>query len=164
MVVGVLANVELGKVLPTVSISGDDGGYFRGVAWDSSMLKGKTTMLMYVDPDEKGKGEVFKPTIEKLEVDMDFDKFQIVVVLNLNASWKPNFVIKKLSESKLTDYPKRIYVFDNSSILVKKWGVKDNEYNTIVIDSDMKPIYSHSGAWSSKDMKKIDSLIRSSIR
>ena len=160
MTIGLSATVQLGHTLTNVTLEGKTGGYFTGGAWHSSMLKGKTTMLMYVDPDEKGKGEVFKPTIEKLEREIDFKKFQIVVILNLGATWKPNFLIKKLSESKLKDYPKRIYVFDKQSVLSQKWGLKDNAYNVVVIDGSMKPVYSHSGKWEKEDIKKIDTLIR----
>ena len=149
--------------LQEISIEGNDGGYYNGDSWNSSMLKGKTTMLMYVDPDEKNKGEVFKPIIEKFEKDLDFNKFQIVVVLNLNATWKPNALIKSLMKSKLTDYPKRIYILDNNSVLVKKWGLNDNEYNTLVINKDAEVIYSHSGNWDKEAMRKIDSIIRQEV-
>ncbi len=164
LVLGLHADITLGKTLPQLTLDKGNGGYFTGGAWRSAMLKGKTTMLMYVDPDEKDKGEVFKPTIEKLEREMNFKKFQIVVVLNLGATWKPDFVIKKLSQSKLKDYPKRIYVFDKKSVLSKKWGLKNDAYNVVVIDKSMKPVYSHSGKWNKKEIKKIDAVIRSNSK
>ena len=119
---------------------------------------------MYVDPDEKDKGEVFKSTIESFERDLDFNKFQIVVILNLKATWKPNFLIESLMKSKLIDYPKRIYVLDKDSVLVKKWGLKNNEYNTLLINEQVKAIYSHSGEWKNNDISKINSLIRAEIK
>jgi len=164
IVLGLNAGVNIGSTLPQLTLDHKNGGYFSGKAWNSSMLKGKTTMLMYVDPDEKDKGENFKHTIEKLEHEVDFKQFQIVVVLNLGATWKPNMLIRKLMKDKLTTYPKRIYVFDNNSLLVKKWGLKNDEYNVLIIDKKMKSIYSHSGKWKADDIKKIDSLIRSQIK
>lgn len=119
---------------------------------------------MYVDPDEKNKGEVFKPTIEAFERDLDFDKFQILVILNLNATWKPDFVIRSLMKSKLTDYPKRTYILDTNSVLVKEWGLTDNEYNTLVINDESKVIYSHSGRWKEGEIDKINVLIRSEVK
>jgi len=161
---GLYADVTIGQTLPQVTLDHKNGGYFSGKAWNSSMLKGKTTMLMYVDPDEKDKGESFKPAIEKLEREVNFKHFQIVVILNLGATWKPNVLIKKLMKDKLTTYPKRIYVFDNNSVLVKKWGLKNDAYNVLLIDRKMKPIYSHSGKWTKKEIKKIDAIIRSNSK
>jgi len=160
-ITGIHADIQLHRTLPHITLQSNSGGYFNGKAWDSSMLKGKTTMLMYVDPDEKSKGEAFKPTIEKLEKKMNFKKFQILVILNLKATWKPSALIKKLTKGKLSDYPKRIYVFDNDAVLVKKWGLKNDAYNTLVIDKQMKPIYSHTGTWKKSEMQKIYSVIRS---
>jgi predicted transcriptional regulator len=162
--IGISADVSIGKILPQVTLDHKNGGYFSGKAWNSSMLKDKTTMLMYVDPDEKDKGEVFKQTIERLEREVDFKKFQIVVVLNLGATWKPNMLIKKLMKDKLKTYPKRIYVFDNNSLLVKKWGVKNDAYNVLLINRKMELLYNHSGKWESGKIKKLDSLIRSQIK
>jgi len=159
------AQVDTSKGLKEVTLQGADGGYYNtNATWSSSMLKGKTTMLMYVDPDEKNKGEIFKPTIEAFERDLDFNKFQIVVILNLKATWKPNLLIESLMKSKLTDYPKRIYVLDKDSILVNKWGLKNDEYNTLVINKQEKVIYSHSGEWTNNDISKINSLIRAEVK
>lgn len=159
------AQVDMSKSLEEITLQGDDGGYYNtNAAWNSSMLKGKTTMLMYVDPDEKNKGEIFKPTIESFEKDLDFNKFQIVVILNLKATWKPNILIESLMKSKLTDYPKRIYVLDKDSILVKKWGLQNDEYNTLVINEKAKVIYSHSGEWKKDEISKINSLIRAEVK
>ena len=156
------ANVELNKPLPSVTLSGDSG-YYNGKEWSSNMLKGKTTMLMYVDPDEKYKGEEFKAYIEKMEKELDFNKFQILVVLNTGATWKPKFLIKKLMDNKLKKYPKRIYVFDNGSKLVKEWGLRDDEYNVVLIDKDLKPIYQHKGKWSKEDMENFYKLVKKQI-
>ncbi len=158
-----MANPTVGSKLPHIILDGSDGSYVQGGAWDSSMLDGKTTMLMYVDPDEKSKGEIFKPNIEAFERDLDFSKFQIVVILNLSATWKPNALIEKLLENKMTDYPKRIYVMDKNSVLVKKWNMVDDEYNTLVLDSQTKVLFSHSGKWNKNDMKNIDKIIRDNI-
>ena len=61
------AEVDMTKSLPQIQLSGDKGGYYSGKDWNSDMLKCNTSMLMYVDPDEKNRGEIFKPTIENFE-------------------------------------------------------------------------------------------------
>ena len=103
------ADIKLNKTLPAVTLSGDSG-YYSGKEWSSDMLKGKITMLMYVDPDEKSKGENFKPYIERMERELNFDRFQIVVVLNIGSTWKPKFIIKKLMGDKLKNI-RRGYMF-----------------------------------------------------
>jgi predicted transcriptional regulator len=163
-VASLFAEVDTQQALPAITLDGDNGSYYTGEAWDSSMLQGKTTMLMYVDPDEKSKGEIFKPTIEAFERELDFSKFQILVILNLEATWKPNALIRSMMKSKLTDYPKRTYILDTNSVLVKEWGLTDNEYNTLVVNGESKVIYSHSGEWKEGEMKQIDSLIRSEVK
>jgi len=157
------ATVDTEKPLPTIVLEGDNGGYYSSEAWNSEMLKGKTTLLMYVDPDEKSKGEVFKPTIEAFEKELDFDKFQIVVIINLGATWKPDALIKTMMKSKITDYPKRTYVLDVHSTLVKGWNLPDDEYNTLVISKDGSVVYQHAGTWDKSQMKKVDNTVRKLI-
>ena len=164
LVSSLVAEVSMTEPLSAISLEGSKGGYHDGKAWNSSMLEGKTTMLMYVDPDEKSKGEVYKPTIEALEKDLDFNTFQILVILNLKATWKPNAVIEMLLKKKSKKYPKRIYVLDKDSVLVKKWNLPDNEYNTLVVDKSSKVIYSHSGKWKEGEMSKIDTFIRLHVK
>jgi hypothetical protein len=158
------AEVDTTKPLSKMVIEGDNGGYYNGKAWDSEMLKGKTTMLMYVDPDEKGKGEPFKPTIEGFERDLDFDTFQILVIINLNATWKPDALIKKMMKSKVDTYNKRTYILDAKSVLVKGWGLPDDEYNTLIIDKEGKVIYQHAGDWDDQQMKEVDTLVRHNVQ
>ena len=163
LVSSLMAQVSMTDPLSPITLEGKQGGYYDGTTWNSSMLVGKTTMLMYVDPDEKGKGEVYKPTIEALEKDLDFNKFQILVILNLKATWKPNAVIEMLLKKKSKNYPKRLYVLDKDSILVKEWKLADNEYNTLVDNKDSKEIYSHYGKWQEGEMSEIYTLIRSAL-
>jgi hypothetical protein len=133
------AEVNMYQILPLISLADDNGGYYNGEAWDSSILQGKTTLLMYVD-------------------------FQILVIINLQATWKPIFMIRSFMKNKVTDFPKRTYVLDKNSVLVKKWGLTDNEYNTLVIDRESKVVYSHSGIWKKDEITQIDRLIRSQVK
>jgi predicted transcriptional regulator len=158
------AEVTMHQTLPLISLADDNGGYYNGGAWDSSILQGKTTLLMYVDPDENSKGESFKPSIEAFEQELDFHKFQILVIINLHATWKPIFMIRSFMKSKVTDFPKRTYVLDYNSILVKKWGLTDYEYNALVIDRESKVIYSHSGIWKKDEIFQINRIIRSQVK
>ena len=164
LLTSLFAEVDTTKPLPTLVLEGDTGSFYDGSSWSSDMLKGKTTMLMYVDPDEKSKGEAFKPTIEAFEKDLDFDKFQILVIINLNATWKPDAIIKMMMKSKVDTYPKRTYILDAKSVLVKGWNLPDDEYNTIIIDQNAKVLYQHAGDWDEAQMTKVDTLVRSEVK
>ena len=163
MSLSLFANPAINTTLSNAVLDKDDGGYVKGGAWNSSMLEGKTTLLMYVDPDEKSKGEVFKPTIEAFEKELNFSKFQILVILNLHATWKPNVIIEKLLKNKMEEYPQRIYVVDKESVLVKKWKMNDDEYNVHVLDPQAKVLFSHAGEWKKEDMIKADKLVRKTV-
>ena len=90
--------------------------------------------------------------------------FQILVILNLKATWKPNTLIKTLLKDMSKKYPKRIYILDKDSVLVKEWKLRDNEYNTLVIDKSSKVLYSHSGKLKEGEISQIDTLIRSQLK
>jgi len=164
LLTSLFADVDTTKPLTPLVLKGDNGGSFDGSSWSSDVLKGKTTMLMYVDPDEKNKGEVFKPTIEAFEKDLDFSKFQILVIINLNATWKPDAIIKKMMKSKVDTYPKRTYILDAQSVLVKGWNLPDDEYNTLIIDQNAKVIFQHAGDWDEAQMQEVNTLVRSEVK
>ena len=152
------------KILPRISLEDDKGSYANGDRWDSAMLQGKITMLVYFDPDEKSKGEIFMPTLEAFERDLDYNHFQILLIVNLKATWIPDLLIKAAINSQVKSYPQRNYLFDNNSVLVKRWNLDDNEYNALVIDEESRVIYSHSGKWEEGEILIIDSLIRSHVK
>jgi len=164
LLTSLFAEADTTKPLTPLVLEGDNGGSFDGSSWSSDVLKGKITMLMYVDPDEKNKGEVFKPTIEAFEKDLDFSKFQILVIINLNATWKPDAIIKKMMKSKVDTYPKRTYILDAQSVLVKGWNLPDNEYNTLIIDQNAKVIFQHAGDWDEVQMQEVNTLVRSEVK
>ncbi len=152
------------KILPRISLEDDKGSYANGDRWDSAMLQGKITMLVYFDPDEKSKGEIFMPTLEAFERDLDYKHFQILLIVNLKATWIPDLLIKAVINSQVKSYPQRNYLFDNNSVLVKRWNLNDNDYNTLVIDEESRVIYSHSGKWKEGEISIIDLLIRSHVQ
>ena len=53
IVSNILSAIEIGKVPISVKISGNNGGQVDSGAWNSSMIKGKVTVLFYIDPDKK---------------------------------------------------------------------------------------------------------------
>ncbi|MEA1910497.1 MAG: YtfJ family protein [Spirochaetota bacterium] len=152
------------KILPHIILESDDGSYADGRIWDSSVLQGKITLLVYFDPDERKKGEIFMPTLEAFERDLDFSQFQTILIVNLKATLIPGFLIKTVIKGQAKDHPKRNYIFDDNSVLVKNWRLGDDEYNTLVTNEAGRVIYSHSGKWKEGEISIMDSLIRSLVR
>ena len=106
------------KTLPYIILEGDNGSYANGNRWDSSILQGKITLLVYFDPDERDKGKIFMPTLEAFERDLDFSQFQTILIVNLKATLIPCFLIKTVIKGQAKDHPGRNYVFDDNSVLV----------------------------------------------
>jgi len=158
-----LTQVSASEPLKALTLSGDNGGVITGENWDSKMLKGKTTIMMYVDPDKKSDGELVTPVIELFEEDLNLEKFQILMIVNLDATWRPNAIIKALIKSKAKDNPNRTYIVDAKSVLVKEWKLANDEYNVVVIDDSSKIIYSHIGDWQKEELNKLDELVRKQV-
>jgi len=152
------------RILPHIILEGNNGSYANGKRWDSSILQGMITLLVYFDPDERDKGKIFMSTLEAFEKDLDFNQFQTILVVNLKATLIPGFLIKAAIKGQVKDHPKRNYIFDNNLVLVKNWELDNNEYNTLVINEESRVIYNHSGKWKEGEILIIDSLIRSHVR
>ena len=149
--------------LPHIVLEGKNGSYADGRRWDSAILQGKITLLVYFDPDERDKGGIFIPTLEAFERDLDFSKFQTMLIVNLGATPIPGFLIKAAIRNQSKDHPKRNYIFDGKSVLVQNWGLADNEYITLVINEKSRVIFSHTGKWEEDEILILDSLIRSLV-
>ena len=142
-----------------VSISGDKGGFVNGKTWTFSKNHNKVRLIFYVDPDERDKGKHFKGKATKLEELYSEDRFKVQVILNLDATWVPTAIISSKIESKQKERPQRDFILDKDKVLVKKWGIADDEYNVLVFDSSNNLIYHHSGDISKDDIKTIYKLI-----
>ena len=137
------AQVSIGKAPPQVVIKGDDGGRTDGSAWDSSMIKGKVMSLFYVDPDEKDSNEILESALGKEEFPKD--KYQSIGIINMDATWMPNFAIASALASKQEKYPDVIYVKDMKKVLVNKWGLKDDAYVVLIFNKAGELIHQDSG-------------------
>ena len=163
--VALFAAPQIGDTLQTLSLAGDNGGNHDGSPWHwQENQQHKATLLLYVDPDERDTADQFNEQIKKFEKDMDFEKFQIFMIINLNATWKPDSLIESLLSTRLKDYPHRAYIFDKESVLVQKWGLKDDAYNVLFLDKNgVVRYYDNRKEWSREAMRQVDQLVRSSV-
>ena len=149
--------VEVGTVPAEVTLSGKDGGKVSGDAWCSASLKGKVIALFYVDPDKKDLNEAFAERLKAKHYPSS--KAASVVVVNMAATWKPNFILDAILKSKQKKYPRALYVKDLRKVLVKEWELADDDYNVLIFDKSGKLIYKKAGKMSKKEIDRAIALI-----
>ena len=126
------------------------------------MLKNKVYVMFYVDPDEKDVNEDFSQALKKKEYRKK-GNFNSIAVINMAATWKPNFAIEAILKGKQKEFPKTIYVKDKDKILVKKWKLADDASNIVIFSKDGKVLFCKSGKMSENDTQKAFKLIEENI-
>jgi len=128
-------------------------------SWNSDSLKGRVVALFYIDPDEKDMNSKFSALVDTK--DYDTKNFVKVAIINLNATWKPNFVIEKLLASHQKDFPDTIYLKDKTSLLVKKWGLKDDSADVLIFSKEGKLLFYKDEAMNDGEIEKALEIIES---
>ena len=167
-IIALLATVNLfaitvGEKPKEVSISGENGGLVKdGAAWNSSMLKENVYVMFYVDPDEKDVNEHFTQALKKKEYRKK-GAYGSIAIINLAATWKPNFVIESILKGKQEEFPDTIYVKDKNKVLVQEWELGDDASNILIFDKEGILLFYKSGKMSEDDMQKAFKLIEENI-
>ena len=158
-----LSALTIGNTPKTITIEGDNGGLVKddGAAWNSSMLKNKVSVMFYVDPDEKDTNSHFTAALKEKKYDRA--NYRSLAVINLAATWKPNFAIESVLKEKQVEFPDTIYVKDKKSVLVKEWEVADDASNILIFSKNGKLLFYKSGAMSEDDMANAFSLIEQNL-
>ncbi len=155
--------LTVGETPKEVSISGDNGGMVAdGSEWNSKSIKDKVYVMFYVDPDEKDVNEHFSQALKKKNYREKGD-FGSIAIINLAATWKPNFIIEKILKSKQKEFPTTIYVKDKNSVLVKEWEVADDASDILIFDKSGKLLFYKSGKMEDTDIQKAFSLIEANL-
>ena len=156
-----LSAVEIGKTLPTVTLDEDNGGRVTGEAWSSSELQGKVHLLFYVDPDEKDLNNELSDAVKAAELDRS--KFASVAVINMAATWKPNFAINSALKSKQEKFPHTIYVKDMDKHVVAAWDVADDNSDIILFDQTGKVLFYNEGKVEGEQINEVIKLIKENM-
>jgi predicted transcriptional regulator len=117
--------------------------------------------MFYVDPDEKDTNSHFSAALK--EKNYNRANYRSLAIINLAATWKPNFAIESVLKEKQVEFPDTIYVKDKKSVLVKEWGVADDASNILIFSKSGKLLFYKSGAMSKDDMTKAFSLIENNL-
>jgi len=155
------STLPIGQIPATITISGDDGGRMDGTAWSSSELVGKVWVVVYADPDESDMNDAATEALKAK--DYATDVYQSVAIINMAATWKPNFLINTILKGKQKKYPNTVYVKDMNKILVTKWGLADESNDIVVFDPSGSVIFSFDGQLDTEAIEEMISLIDAEI-
>ena len=150
--------ITIGETPKEVTLANENGGYLNGTAWNSTMLKDKVHVLFYVDPDEKDTNNALSEALKAEQFDLN--KFGIVAIINLAATWMPNFLIESSLKKKQEKYPNAIYVQDKTKHLVKEWELQDDSSEILLFDQTGKLLYHYSGQLPQAEIDKVIKLIK----
>jgi len=153
--------IELGQVPPAVELQGDLGGRLDGGAWRSAELKGKVHVLFYVDPDEKDTNNEASEALDREK--FPAEKFQSVAVINMAATWMPNFAISLSIEEKQKRYPRTLYVRDYKRVLVQAWQIADDSSNILAFDKEGRLIFRKDGKLGAEEIQRLIQAIKSHL-
>ena len=153
--------LNIGEVPKEITLSGKNGGLVDGSPWNSSMLRDKIYVLFYVDPDKKSDNDKFIDALHQKHYNLE--KYGSVAIINLKATWLPNFAIEKKLKTKQKEFPNTIYAKDKTKYLVKQWQLADDSANVLIFDKQGKLLYQHIGKMSRDEMQKAFALIESHL-
>ncbi len=157
-----LSALTIGQTPKSVTIEGDNGGLVKdSTAWNSNTLKDKVLVMFYVDPDEKDTNNAFSSALK--EKKFDRANYGSVAIINMAATWKPNFAIASALESKQEEFPDTLYVKDLKSVLVNEWALEDDASNILIFSKNGELLFYQSGALNDSDIKGALKIIENNL-
>ena len=87
----------------------------------------------------------------------------ILGVINIAATWMPNFAIQMKLESKQKEYPTTTYVKDMQKILVEQWGLADDSNDALIFDREGKVVFSVDGQLNPSQIEEMLQTIRKNL-
>ncbi|MGA3083401.1 MAG: YtfJ family protein [Thermodesulfobacteriota bacterium] len=150
--------IEIGEVPPKVELKEKLGGRLDGKPWRSEELQGKVYVLFYVDPDEKDTNNPASDALDK--ENFPDDKCHFFGIINMAATWMPNFAINIALKEKQERYPKTTYVRDYKKVLVNAWKIADDSSDVLAFDKKGKLIFKKEGQLSSAEIRRLIQIIR----
>lgn len=156
-----LAAPTVGQPLPPVTLSDKNGGRVDGGAWSSDEIRDKVYVMFYVDPDEKDLNDHVTKALKKEAFPQD--KYGSIAVINMAATGLPNFLINRSLKSKQKEFPDTIYLKDMRKVLVKKWGVDDDNNDVLAFAPDGRLLFYRAGELSGDDIKELIEAIRANL-
>ena len=79
------------------------------------------------------------------------------------ATWLPNFALNMKLKSKQENYKNTVYVKDLQKILVKSWGLTDDNSDVVVFGKEGEVLYSVDGKFTDSQVQEILKVVRESL-
>ena len=155
------AELPLGEIPPVLNLDGKLGGRVDGTSWSSSEIKGKVWILFYADPDESELNNEASEAIKAMEFPKD--KYGSIAIVNMAATWKPNFAINIILKKKQERYEDTIYVRDYKKTVVDKWGLADDSNDVVLFDQEGRVLFSRDGQLTPEEIKLVIKLIQDNL-
>jgi YtfJ family uncharacterized protein len=155
------AGAELGQVPPRVELKDKLGGRLDGTPWSSDELNGKVHVLFYVDPDEKDTNNETSEALDKEK--FPSEKYQSVAIINMAATFMPNFMISSSLKEKQEKYPRTIYLRDYKKHLVREWKLGDDSSDILVFDKQGKVIFRKDGKLTQEEIQQLLKVIKANM-
>ncbi len=155
------AGLEIGHVPEKVELKNDLGGRLDGTSWSSEEFQGKVHILFYVDPDEKDLNNDASEALKR--ENFSLEKCQSWAIINMAATWLPNFAIASSLKEKQKVYPDTIYIKDYKKVLVKEWEISDNNSDILAFDKQGRLIFIKEGKLDPEDIENLIKVVRNHI-
>ena len=150
--------IEVGEIPPKIELKEKLGGRLDGESWNSEELRGKVHVLFYVDPDEKDTNNDASEALDREK--FPGDRFQSVGIINMAATWLPNFAISAALKDKQKRYPTTIYVRDYRRVLVNTWKIADDSSDVLAFDKNGRLIFRKDGKLTAEEIQRLIRVIR----
>jgi len=150
--------LEIGEIPPRVELREKLGGRLDGKPWSSDELRGKVYVLFYVDPDEKDTNNEASEALDREK--FPEDKFQSFGIINMAATWLPNFAISSGLKEKQKRYPRTTYVRDYKKVLVNTWKIADDSSDVLAFDKSGRLIFRKDGKLTPEEIRSLLRVIR----
>ena len=152
------SGIPVGEKPKTVILEGEIGGRLDGTKWSSEEIQGVIYMLFYVDPDEKEINDHMSKRLK--EEKFPRDKVKSIAIINMDATWAPNFAIQSSLEEKQEEFPHTLYLKDYEKHLVKEWNLGDDTYDVHVFDPSGTVVFSKEGKLTEAELNLMIQTIR----
>ncbi len=153
--------LEVGQIPTTLTLEGDKGALVTGDLFSSTILRDKVYVLFYVDPDEKDMNEHVTLALKAEKFDRTY--YGSVAIINMAATWLPNFAIASKLEKKQEEFPDTIYAKDLESVLVKEWDLEDDSSNVVLFGKDGHVLFLKKGKLSDENVNELISTIKENL-
>ena len=150
--------IEMGEIPRRIELKEKMGGRLDGTPWSSEELQGKIHVVFYVDPDEKDTNNDASDALDK--ENFPRDQFQSVGIINMAATWLPNFAISSALKDKQKRYPRTIYVRDYKKVLVNAWKIADDSSNVLAFDKKGRLIFRKDGKLTKDEVRSLLKVVR----